>query len=406
MNSLKFPLRIALASLLLCTCSSILFAQTDTTYRVALILPFQSETTIGRLDEITNAHDLTTANRVHFNEDATLSLDYYQGTLQALNEDSDVKVQLNVYDSWNSDSVTAEILKQPEMQKMDFIIGSMSTSTAKLVADFCKQNHILNIQPFTPSKSLTTENIYHLKLAPTIDAHIDNLFLSILDSFPDANIIIYTPKNEKCLPLAQRFDSLFRQYDSTVEHKYPVSFINTSDQMVNGKKTSLNELIDPAKTNILILTSYDEPFVQSTLRSIYEKSAKTNIVVYGLPTWLSGDILRLDYLNAFHTRLSDAFLADTAKQKTKDFIEHYAANFFVEPAKYSYLGYDVMNFLMRSVKAYGKDFLPQLSTQRYTGTGYKFDIGPSMKNATTINYYENNRVNVLKVEDFRLKKVW
>ncbi|MDB5283481.1 MAG: putative amino acid transporter, partial [Bacteroidota bacterium] len=225
-------------------------------------------------------------------------------------------------------------------------------------------------------------------------------------SFPDANIIIYTPKSEKSMALAQRFDSLFLQYNATNEHKYTLSMLNSADQMVNGKKTSLDELLQSGKTNILIITSYDEPYVQSTLRSVYEKGLKLNIVVYGLPTWLSGDILRLDYINNLHTRISDAFFADTSKPKTKEFIERYTTNFFVEPTKYSYLGYDVSNFLLRSVATYGKDFLPQLSTQRYSGTGYKFDIAPTMKNATTINYYENNHVNVLKVQDFSLKKVW
>jgi hypothetical protein len=65
----------------------------------------------------------------------------------------------------------------------------------------------------------------------------------------------------------------------------------------------------------------------------------------------------------------------------------------------------VLNFLFSSVKTYGKDFLPQLLTQRYSGAGYKFDIVETMKNPGTVNYYENNHVNVLKVEDYQLNLV-
>ena len=264
----------------------------------------------------------------------------------------------------------------------------------------------MNIQPFTPSKSLTSENPYHLKIAPTIDAHVDNLYQSILDSFPDANIIIYTPKNEKGMALAQRFDSLFINYNSMAETKYALAMLNTTDMVANGKKTTLDDLINPSKTNILIITSYDEPFVQSTLRSVFEKNSKANLVVYGLPTWLGGDILRLDYINNLHTRISDAFFADTSKPKTRNFIENFTNRYHAEPSKYAYLGYDVFSFLLKSVKTYGKDFVPQLATQRYTGTAYIFDINASMKDANTINYYENNHVNVLKVEDYKLKRVW
>lgn len=327
--------------------------------------------------------------------------------MQSLTEDSDsVRIELHVYDNWNSDSATTELLKKPELKNMDFMIGSVSSSSAKQVADFCKANKILNIQPFTPSKSLTTENPYHLKIAPTIDAHVDNLYQSILDSFPTANIIIYTPKNEKSLYLAQRFDSLFKSYNATAEIKYSLTLLNSIDLLTEGKKNGLDEAINRTKQNILIITSYDEPFVQSILRTVYEKNGKDNLIVYGLPTWLGGDILRLDYINNLHTRVSDAFFADSSKPQTRYFIEHFTERYHVEPSKYAYLGYDVLNFLIKSVKAYGKDFVSQIETQRFTGTAYKFDVTQNMKNANTLNYYENNHVNVLKVEDYRLKRVW
>ena len=60
---------------------------------------------------------------------------------------------------------------------------------------------------------------YYLKIAPTIDAHTDAMFNSIVDSFPGANVIIYTPEAEKSLSVAQRFDSLFLDYNKTAEQK-------------------------------------------------------------------------------------------------------------------------------------------------------------------------------------------
>ncbi len=68
------------------------FAQTDSVYRVGLILPFETESMMGKLDEITNAHDLFSANRVHFDDDAVISVDFYQGVLQALNQLNNMKL--------------------------------------------------------------------------------------------------------------------------------------------------------------------------------------------------------------------------------------------------------------------------------------------------------------------------
>ncbi len=383
-------------------------AQTDSLYRIGLILPFQTSSTIEKLEAYSGAHDLATAHKVRLSEDAVMSLEFYQGILQSLSESKDsFKIELSVYDNWNSDSVTAEILKKPELKKLNILIGSVSTSSAKLVADYCKQNKLVNIQPFTPSKSLTTENPYHLKIAPTIDAHADAMFNSIVDSFPGANIVIYTPGAEINLNTAQRFDSLFSSYSKPATRKFTTTFLNTKTMLVNGKKTTASEQLKDGKQNIVIITSFDESFVNGNLRVLHEQLAKdSTIIVYGMPTWLNGDILRLDYVNDFNTRLTDAFFTDKWKKQTQDFELNYKTNFDTEPTRYSFLGYDVMNFTLSNLSDYGKDFLDYVSTQHYNGTAFKFDIAKNNKNETTVNYFENRFVNVFQVQNYQLKKVW
>ncbi|HWB62771.1 MAG TPA: ABC transporter substrate-binding protein [Chitinophagales bacterium] len=405
--------------------ASALPADSGKVYKVGLILPLQAQNTLDKINDITNARDLYTANRINFDEDAIISLDFYQGLLNAFKTDTTgVKLELHVYDNLDMDSMTTEILKMPELKTMDIIIGSVSSSTARLVADFCNANHILNIQPFSPSKSLTTNNPYHLKLAPTIDSHLDGMYQSILDSFPDANIIIYTPKNDRSLPLADHLDTLFTNFNATALIKYKVTMINATDQpdVFSGKASDLEKLFVLNKPNILIVTSYDEPFVQSTLRSVYEKivrdddddkphkkseeeKPKPMVIAYGLPTWLNGDILRLDYLNDLNTRISDIFYPDTTRNSTLGFMRDFSSEYGNEPSRYGFLGYDVANFLLQSLKCYGKNFLPFIVTQRYSGAAYKFDIVADRQDST-INFYENTHVNVMKIADYRLEKVW
>lgn len=393
-------------SCFLCPVCSVCFAQTDSAYRISLILPFQTESTVERLDTFTNAHSYFAASRIHLDEDAITSLDFYQGLLQALRESTDsTKIQLSIYDCLSNDSITTEILKTPELKKSNIIIGAVSTANSKLVAEYCKQNKIVNIQPFTPSKSLTSDNPYHLKLAPTIDAHVDALFNSIVDSFAGSNIIIYTPDAEKSLTVAQRFDSLFRAYNKTAEKKFTVAFINTKDMMLNGKKTNATEQLKTEKTNVMIITSFDESFINGNLRLLHDNLQGNHIIVYGMPTWLNGDILRLDYVNDFNTRLSDAFNVDSTKKETQTFVANYELLFNAAPTKYAFLGYDAMHFVLSALKEYGKDFLSQISTQRYNGTAFKFDISKNKK-GNAVSYYENRFVNVFQVKDYQLKKVW
>lgn len=384
-------------------------AQADTlsSYSVGLILPLHSISTTERLLAFTENRDPQKTVKIQLNEDAVASLDFYQGVIESLNASKEaVKINLHVYDCYSSDSVTAEILKNPELRKLDVIIGPISTSNAKLVASFCKKNQILNIQPFTPSKSMAQNNPYHIKLVPTIHVHVDNMFQSILDSFPSANIIIYSPDNEIATITAQRFDSLFRDYNNNATEKFTVTMLNTKDMMVDGKKTRVSDVVSSTRRNVWIITSFDDIFVNESLRLLFDKKDKADIVVYGMPTWLDGDIMRLDYINDYRTRISGAFYADTAKGKGLDFIDAYKHHYAMEPNEKAYLGYDVMGFTSRCLGTYGKDFPLQITTQRYTGLAYIFDVMREENADGSVNYYENRHVNVFMVDDYGLKKIW
>jgi ABC-type branched-subunit amino acid transport system substrate-binding protein len=376
------------------------------TYKIGLILPFQTEATTANLNTFLDASDFFTASHVQLDEDAVTALNFYQGLIMALNERTDsVKLQLYIYDNNNSDSVTNELLKLADVKALNMIIGPVNYQTSKTVAEFCHQRCILNVQPFIPSKSITYNNPYHLKLAPTIDAHIDNMFQSIVDSFEGANIIIYAPDNEIGLTSAKRFDSLFTDYNKTALTKYSHVMINTKTMMVNGKKTTAADWLKPNKKNVWIITSFEESFVNGSFRVMHNELQKYDIITYGMPTWLNGDVMRLDYVNDFQSHISNPFAIDTPSPTVDSFIANYRALYALEPGANAYLGYDVMNFVLRSLQCCGKNFLPQIVTQRYTGLGYTFDITRQMEGATT-NYFENSHVNVLKVQDYKVKKYW
>ncbi len=399
---------LLLCSFLLVNCSKGR-AQTDSAiFRIGLILPFQTASTTEKLETYAAAQDVYSAQKINLNEDAVIALDFYQGLVQALKLSQDsITIKLSVYDNWNSDSVTKEILKRPELKKMDLIIGSVSTSTAKLVADFCNQQKIANVQPFTPSKSLTADNPYHLRLAPTIDSHVDGLFLSVVDSFPGSHVIIYSNNEQRHLGVVRRLDSLFRSYNKTAVNKFTVSILNTKTIPVNDQKVSVADEIKKGVQNVVVISSFDESFVNGSLRVLHEKLAgDSTIVVYGMPTWLNSDILRLDYVNDFHAHISDACNRDSVAEGSSAFKVSYTENYGIEPGRFAYLGFDVMNFLYYNLSNYGKGFLEFLPTQHYSGAVYNFDIRKNMTDTGTLNYYENRSINVFQVDNYRLKKVY
>jgi hypothetical protein len=125
-----------------------------------------------------------------------------------------------------------------------------------------------------------------------------------------------------------------------------------------------------------------------------------------MPTWLSSEIMRLDYLNTFNTRISEPFYADTAKLLTSNFMAEYTAQSGRHPSEMAFMGFDVTQYLLYMLASYGKDFPAMGIGERYIGTGYKFDVVKETSSASNINYFENRHVNVFKIQDYRLIKIW
>jgi hypothetical protein len=106
-------------SIVYCLVSIVSFAQNETVYRVGLILPFETEQSISKLDAYASAHDFFTASKVSLPADAIASLDFYQGVVQSLTEKGNVKIELSLYDNQNDDSTTRELLKKGELRKLE-----------------------------------------------------------------------------------------------------------------------------------------------------------------------------------------------------------------------------------------------------------------------------------------------
>lgn len=180
---------------------------------------------------------------------------------------------------------------------------------------------------------------------------------------------------------------------------------------VNGVKTTASEQLKPGVKNVWIITSFEESFVNGNMRILFNDRIKYNIVAYGMPTWLNGDVMRLDYVNDFQTRLTDPFYVDSFKASTRTFMDLYNTNYSHLPEKNAYMGYDVTGFLLEALQENGRNFLSGIATTRYRGAAYVFDIAKSynrqsLTSEPVINYFENRYVNVFRVSDYQLRRVF
>lgn len=378
-------------------------AHPDSTIRIALLLPFDAEVASAKIYGYLNDKELSKGDVYKLRDNVREALDFYQGLqYAAAHTQSPQKIQFYTYDTQNSDSVVGELLKLDELRSCQIVIGPTNASEAKIVASWCKDNHIINLQPFTPSKSIATDNAYLVRLMPTIDAHLQKEYEMVIDSFSDRNIVIYTAGKEHDLSAARQLDTLFRQYNRLNNGRLKYHLYNTGDTSRAAAKKTLASYLSTSEDNVLLITCYEEALVNSVLRTI-----KENTAVFGMPTWMDGDQLRPEYLNKAQPYITDNFHADTTSAAGTDFIAAYRSEYDHRPTRYSYLGYDAMNYLLYIVDRYGLSVRDGFTRESYDGLGYSFHIFPlirtqHMGTEMVTSYYANTAMHLYQIRDYHV----
>ena len=150
------------------------------------------------------------------------------------------------------------------------------------------------------------------------------------------------------------------------------------------------------------MTCYEEPLVNSTLRTTRE-----NTIIFGMPTWIEAEQIRADYLSNAQPYFTDNFYADTSKTQVTDFAREYLEAYYQRPSRYSYMGYDAMNYLSLIFDKYGKAISDGINKESYNGLGYSFHLSPVLRTSRTgtdvsINYYTNTAMHLFQVRDYRV----
>ena len=377
----------------------------DNVIRIGLLLPLATKNTLDRLYASMNDNEKSKSDVNNKLKNSTQEvLDFYEGIRYALSTSlSKQKIALYVFDTENNDSIVQELMKDDSLKLCDIIIGPTTSNQAKIVSAFCKKNRIINIQPFVASKAFSSENPFLVRFMPTIDAHLQKEYEMVIDSFSDANIIVYTTKKERDLSAARQLDTLFKSYNEINTHKLRYTFVNSGDSSMPVAKRSLTAHILPKEQNVILMTCYDEPVVNSQLRSF-----RDHVVIFGMPTWIEAEQIRADYLSKSEPFFTDNFYVDTAQSRVGDFVTAYTMTNNQKPSRYSYLGYDAMRYLTVIFDKYGKNIKIGFDNESYDGLGFSFHMSPVIrvsKNSGTpvINYYTNTAMHLFRVSDY---KVW
>jgi hypothetical protein len=249
------------------------------------------------------------------------------------------------------------------------------------------------------------ENPYLVRLMPTIDAHLQKIFETVIDTFVDDNIIVYTTKRERDLSAAKVLDTLFKSYNAVNKNKLHYFFVNSGDTTMPVARRNYGYYLSSTNHNVVIMTCYDETLVNSVIRGI-----GSNTTLFGMPTWIDAEQIRPDYLSQSQPYFTDNFYADTSLTKVNDFVKDYHAATNQKPTRSCYMGYDLMTYLLMIKEKYNDALIDGLNKESFNGMGYDFHISPLIKSShagsePTIQYYTNTAMRLFQISDYKVSRV-
>lgn len=345
------------------------------TKRIALLLPFQLHKAVS--DSTTTSEDVIKNNAA-----MRVALDFYSGALLAADfaKDQGISVQLEVFDTQGSESVTASIISTNSLENSDAVIGPLLRKTVEKAANVLEETNTPVFSPLTNKNVTMSSNLF--QTLPS-DAMLKDALLAYLKTYAaDKNVVVISDKKH-----AKQKQLLLNTFPNakTIAPREE-GFVYLVD---------IEKQLSPSKENWFVLNS-DDPIIVGNVVSLLN----------GMPLEKQIRLFTLDKNDAYEfddvSNMNLAKLQFTFPSVNKGydytkkdaFLVSYKNKYGVLPNKFAVRGFDVTyDVLLRLAseedvyKASSTDFETEYIENKFRYEKKQF------------SGYENTAVYVLKYTD-------
>jgi ABC-type branched-subunit amino acid transport system substrate-binding protein len=322
-------------------------------------------------------------------------IQFYHGFMMAADSlsKSGLHVEISVYDVDQQASKAYDVIRKPELKKMDMIFGPFFKSTFSIVADFARANKIPVINPLTVRDDILQDNPYVFKLLPSVESQPELLAKLVQRDFIDYKVLFY---------IANKYQSreLIEEYVDAIESK------NTSGKpmvtVIDFASDSIQGFFNHAsktKPNLVIIYAENEVLPAALLSRLSELRKEYSISIIGLPEWEKFTNIESGYLIALNANIFMSAYTDYSTAGIKAFIRSYREKYNDEPQNYAYSGFDAGYFFLYALMNYGRHFERCLDDIRVPLIQNQFHFERKGDNG-----YDNMNWNVLQYFDYSLFK--
>jgi len=344
-------------------------------FRIAFLLPLFSDDTFPAyapapsMERDSNGQFRNMDGQFWIHPRSTNALEFYQGALLALDtlKKQGLNAQITVFDTMRDTERTAQILRSPEMNNTDLIIGPFTTELVNQVAGFARENEVHYVSPVAINAESMRNNPYLIQ----INSGEINTVNPIVDFIAaQSNIHVTLIGNS-----SEADQALFNAYSNRLRATIPDSDL-TILQLRHDNLPQPGSYLKRNQMNMVIIPAASEVFVNMITGHLNAASNSFQINLFGLEGWTKFVNLDLEYLYKLEFRYATAFYIDYDNSEVQNFLKKYRNMYHTEPTmltglgeisplqfQYAFLGYDITYYFVSALTKYGKSFgnnLPDL----------------------------------------------
>ncbi|MEI6900944.1 MAG: ABC transporter substrate-binding protein, partial [Bacteroidota bacterium] len=295
-------------------------------------------------------------------------------------------VRLYVYDVNKDTTQTRKLLKNPELKKMDLVIGLLYHRNFQIVSGFCLKNHIPIVNPVSERESILTSNPMVIKTVPSTDSQIGELAAILSKEYQNQHLLIVKDPQFVNREMAENLKK------ALAENGVETRIVNTIDDEFT--------FLSKEKKNVIVVFSENRVFALELFTKLNKVRNDFNMTLFGLPRWDKLEAIEPEYLVNLRNHQMVPSFVDYNEPEVKKFVARFQELYKTDPDNLAFQGFDIAAYFISALRTYGKTLDHCISTYhiRSLQTHFEFE-------QTKGNGFENHHWEIFMYENYRMKRV-
>ncbi|MEJ7737469.1 MAG: ABC transporter substrate-binding protein [Chitinophagaceae bacterium] len=329
-------------------------------------------------------------------------LEFYEGVQLAADSLNKVGAPLDIqiYDTRSAMSSPESVSQKPEFNNVQLIIGHVTNSEIRVLADIARKKNIPFINANIPNDGGVTNNPSLVILNSTLRTHCQAIYKFLQKNYGNSPVIVFRKKGVQ--------EDILKNYFTEVERSLPSASLKLRYVTLNNDFTGaqLKSYLDSSLT-ICIASSLDEKFATQLCLALASIKEEYPTKVMGMPTWDGiKDFSKKEYkgLEIFY---STPFYNAKTDKVSSGINNYFKTYLYSRPSDMVFRGYECIMRFGKLLMEKGANIGSSIGEKKYR-TFTDFDIQPVFlnKQSPTLDYFENKKLYFVKLQDGVVKAVY